>query len=1043
MKKKKKLTLLFAFILLPLMASAYDVEVDGIYYNIIKKARLAWVASGDVKYTGNVNIPENFIYEGQTYNVISISSRAFYECTNLTSVNIPNSVTSIENEAFTGCSNLTTVFIGNGIETIGNSFENCLELTNFCCLAKNVPTTSSNAFKGSYVEYATLYVPTTSMEKYQTTEPWSNFGILKDISILPINDTVFPDANFRNWILEQSYGEDYVLTDSEIANIVSMDVSNKNISNLKGIENFTALIFLNCSNNLLESIDVSKNVALMDLYCSENNIKSLDLSNNKDLMQLECYNDGLTALNVSGCTKLVTLYCYSNQLGSLDVSGCTALANLYCYQNAIKDTKMDSFIESLPSVSGGTLRIINDESEGNLMTKSQVAAAKAKGWSPLFYNNNSDTWEKYNGNEIYFRGDANGDGEIGMSDVMFIVNYLLDTPDPSFNTKNADANLDGEITMSDATLIVNNIVKGRRYIDETSLASIITNIQVEEVMSNAVGNFDGVLDNLKTTRLVGYFGTTDEIAFPRHNPLFHKPSGEYAMSRNIGDIQLTVNPIGTDFSDLSVSLVNSQGEESSIKLSNLEVSDKLLKTGFTRARSAIREINTTELSSTGLYKTTASLETKDIEDPSLHIAVDKSAVRNAVKDVWNDLKNAYNSRSQGAIPGGTLNKVVNAIYNVVNGVSTERLAVKTEYNEYIKDNSGLYNLTRKTIVSPYDLSGVAVKPLGFESLPEQYRDSLRAVKKAKGFIKKLNDKIADRVKETIDKRFGLDKIESQIGDLQVKLAKIEPIDPTLTTDIKTHLYIKTNQDLKFDQDMTVGYEILVPTSLYETPGWEEDIESQGARINKDKSKIMESDPTFTMVYIEQDVTFHVEKTIPIEIDQDVTANNVTLDVSNLVEPVNNAVDAIKSINALCESVNNIIDQIRKIENKMDKGTYLNRVYKLIDRASTYTSKGIYKMFQPVLLVNSDKGFGFAGIRGVPAEVSGTVEVIPTTYSNGLVAPVYKKYISVNGKNGKVLEESEVALDITSELQLGFNTVEYYAIDFYGNEWNEEYVVVKK
>jgi hypothetical protein len=392
--------------------------------------------------------------------------------------------------------------------------------------------------------------------------------------------------------------------------------------------------------------------------------------------------------------------------------------------------------------------------------------------------------------------------------------------------------------------------------------------------------------------------------------------------------------------------------------------------------------------------------------------------------------------------------LANAIHNVVTGIQTERLAVKTEYTTTVKDPVTNKDVTTtKSIVSPYDLSGVMVKPLGFESLPEQYRDSIRAIKKAKGFIKKLNDKIADRVKETIDKRFGLDKIESQIGDLQGKLAKIEPIDPSLTTNITMHLYIKTNQDLKFDQDMTVGYEILVPTSLYETSGWEADIEAQGARINKEKSKKMASDPTFTMVYIEQDVTFHVEKTIPIEIDQDVTAKNVTLDVSDLVEPVNNAVDAIKSINALCESVNDIIDQIRNLEAKLQKGEYLNRVYKLIDKASAYTAKGIYKMFQPVLLVNSDKGFGFAGIRGVPAEVSGKVEVIPTTYSNGLVAPVYKKYISVNGKpikgsNGKYVHNDAV-LDITSELKTGENIIEYYALDYHGQEKYLKYVVIKK
>ena len=58
----------------------------------------------------------------------------------------------------------------------------------------------------------------------------------------------------------------------------------------------------------------------------------------------------------------------------------------------------------------------------------------------------------------YRRGDANGDGEINMSDVMFIVNYTLGSPAPSFDAVAADANDDGEINMSDAMYIVNRIL---------------------------------------------------------------------------------------------------------------------------------------------------------------------------------------------------------------------------------------------------------------------------------------------------------------------------------------------------------------------------------------------------------------------------------------------------------------------------------------------------------------------------------------------------------------------------------------------------------
>ena len=572
-----------------------------------------------------------------------------------------------------------------------------------------------------------------------------------------------------------------------------------------------------------------------------------------------------------------------------------------------------------------------------------------------------------------------------------------------------------------------------------AIAESITNIQVEEVMSNAIGSFNGVLTNLKSTKLVGYFGTTDEIIFPKHDPQFYKPAGDPAMSEILGDIQLTVNPIGTDFSGVSVSLVNSLGQESSIKLSNLEASDKLLMTGITRA------------DGTGLYTTKATVSANDVNDPRLHMAIDKSAVKDAVKAAWHDLKDAYNSRSLSAIQGGTLNKVVNAIYNVVNGVSTERLAVKTEWTQKATDPvSGKEVETKKSIVSPYDLSGVAVKPLGFESLPEQYRDSIRAFNKAKKAIKKLNTRIAKKIIRTINENADLENIENQINDLQIKIKKVKPIPENMkiikqVVDIDTTITVKVPVDytttvsidtvLALNVPVEVEFDAVVPKDF----SFDETTHKVTVKEWGDLDKTVNVVTNINFVYsrdvrfqkqLETDVRFWIQK-------------EFSFDMSDMVDNVNNALDVVTSVNGLCESAQKIINNIYRNEDRLLAGSYLNRVYKLIDKASAYTAKGIYKMFQPVLLVNSDKGFGFAGIRGVPAEVSGKVEVIPTTYSNGLVAPVYKKYISVNGANGKVLDEGQVALDITSDLKDGVNTVEYYAIDYYGNEIGLEYVVIKK
>lgn len=575
-----------------------------------------------------------------------------------------------------------------------------------------------------------------------------------------------------------------------------------------------------------------------------------------------------------------------------------------------------------------------------------------------------------------------------------------------------------------------------------SIAKSITNIQVEEVMSNAIGSYNGVLTNLKTTKLVGYFGTTDEIAFPSHNPLFFKDAGDPAMTETIGDIQLTVNPIGTNFSGVSVSLVNSLGQESSIKLSNLEASDKLLMTGQTA--------NTRADGGTGLYSTTATIDVNSVEDPRLHISVDKSAVKDAVKAAWTDLKAVYNEQSLSPVQGSTLNKIANAIHSVVSGISTERLAIKTTYRDSIKDVNGEWVTTEKSIVSPYDLSGVMVKPLGFESLPEQYRDSIRAFNKVKKAIKKLNTRIAKKIIRTINKEADLNNIDQQIDDLRIKIKKVKPIPEDMkiikqVVDIDTTVTVKVPVDytttvsidtvLALNVPVEVEFDAVVPKNF----SFDESTHKVTVTEWGDLDKTVNVVTNINFVYsrdvrfqkeLETDVRFWIQK-------------EFSFDMSDMVDNVNNALDVVTSVDGLCNSVQKIINNIYKYEDKLLAGKYLNRIYKFIDKASAYTAKGIYKMFQPVLLVNSDKGFGFAGIRGVPAEVTGKVEVIPTTYSNGLVAPVYKKYISVNGANGKVLDEGQLTLDITSDLNPGVNTVEYYAIDYYGNEWNEQYVIIKQ
>lgn len=87
-------TILLCFCLFAgINAFAEAVEIDGIYYNLVTKAKQAEVTSNPNKYRGSIIIPESVSYNGVTCSVKSIGSYAFEDCSGLTSVTIPNSVT--------------------------------------------------------------------------------------------------------------------------------------------------------------------------------------------------------------------------------------------------------------------------------------------------------------------------------------------------------------------------------------------------------------------------------------------------------------------------------------------------------------------------------------------------------------------------------------------------------------------------------------------------------------------------------------------------------------------------------------------------------------------------------------------------------------------------------------------------------------------------------------------------------------------------------------------------------------------------------------
>ena len=150
----KKLFLLLTLLLCTSMTWAHDVEVDGIYYNLNQTNKTATVTfkgsyyySYDNEYSGEVVIPENFIYDGITYSVTSLGNNCFLGCTGLTSITIPNSVTTLEDYCFSGCTGLTSITIPNSVTSLGwQCFSGCKGLTSIT-IPNSVTSLGSRCFR--------------------------------------------------------------------------------------------------------------------------------------------------------------------------------------------------------------------------------------------------------------------------------------------------------------------------------------------------------------------------------------------------------------------------------------------------------------------------------------------------------------------------------------------------------------------------------------------------------------------------------------------------------------------------------------------------------------------------------------------------------------------------------------------------------------------------------------------------------------------------------------------------------------------------------
>ena len=346
---KKHLLLLFAA-LLPLVASAEKVKIDGIWYNLTAETREAEVTfKGDSydsywdEYPGSITIPATVTYGGVTYSVTSIGNEAFADCSSLTAITIPEGVTSIGGWAFADCSSLTAITIPEGVTSIGDYvFQGCSSLTAIT-LPESVTSIGFEAFR-----YCSSLTAITIPEGV-TSIGVSAFSYCSSLTSITIPESVTSIGSWAFWNCSSLTSITIPESVTSIGEWAFCACSLTAVTIPEGVTSIGGNAFSGCTS--LTAIVVAEGNKVYDSRggCNaiiETSTNTLHQGCSSTIIPESVTSIGFYAFYDCSSLTAITIPESVTSIGGFAFSECTSLTDVYCYAETVPSTELSAFDDS-------------------------------------------------------------------------------------------------------------------------------------------------------------------------------------------------------------------------------------------------------------------------------------------------------------------------------------------------------------------------------------------------------------------------------------------------------------------------------------------------------------------------------------------------------------------------------------------------------------------------------------------------------------------------------------------------------------------------